>query len=95
MIKVNVTNDKIKVFGHAGYEEVGKDIVCASVSSIITTTINGIIRLDENSISYEEQEGMVIIDIIKHTSITDTLILNMVELLKELEKVYSKYIKIS
>lgn len=95
MIKVNITKDKIKVFGHAGYEEVGKDIVCASVSSIVTTTINAVIRLDESAIHYEEQEGMVQIDIMKHDLVTDTLILNMVELLKELEKEYSKYIKIS
>lgn len=95
MIKVNVTKDRIRVSGHAGYEEAGKDIVCASVSSIITTTINAVIRLDESAIEYKEQEGMVQIDIIKHNSITDTLILNMVELLKELEKEYSKYIKIS
>ena len=95
MIKVNVTKDRIRVSGHAGYEEAGKDIVCASVSSIITTTINAVIRLDESAIGYEEQEGMVQIDIIKHNDITDTLILNMVELLKELEKEYSKYIKIS
>lgn len=95
MIKVNVTKDRIRVSGHAGYEEAGKDIICASVSSIITTTINAVIRLDESAIEYKEQEGMVQIDIIKHNSITDTLILNMVELLKELEKEYSKYIKIS
>lgn len=95
MIKVTVAKDKIKVFGHAGYEEAGKDIVCASVSSIVTTTINAVIRIEEDSIVYEEKDGMVIIDILKHTSITDTLILNMVELLKELEKEYSKYIKIS
>lgn len=95
MIKVNVTKDRIRVSGHAGYEEAGKDIICASVSGIITTTINAVIRLDESAIEYKEQEGMVQIDIIKHNSITDTLILNMVELLKELEKEYSKYIKIS
>lgn len=95
MIKVNVARDKIKVSGHAGYEEAGKDIVCASVSSIVTTTVNAIMRLEEDSIAYETQDGMVIIDIRKHTEITDTLILNMVELLKELEQEYSNYIKIS
>lgn len=95
MIKVSVTKEKIKVSGHAGYEKIGKDIVCASVSSIVTTTVNAIIRLEKNSIVYEAQEGMVEISIIKHTKTTDTLISNMVELLKELEKNYSNYIKIS
>jgi uncharacterized protein YsxB (DUF464 family) len=94
MIKVNVSKDKIKVNGHSGYSESGSDIVCSSVSSIVITTVNAILRLEEHSISYEEADGMVEISILKHNHIVDTLVLNMVELLKELEKEYSKYIKI-
>lgn len=94
MIRVNVEKDKIKVSGHAGYEEAGKDIVCASVSSIVTTTVNAIIRLKEDSIFYRESEGIIEIEIQKHNDITDTLILNMVDLLKQLESEFSKYIKI-
>ena len=48
MIKVNVESkdkkhvDCVRIHGHAMYDDFGKDIVCSSVSSIITTTVNGI-----------------------------------------------------
>ena len=51
MIKVNcvVSNgliSKISIKGHADYDTLGKDIVCAAVSSIVTTTINNVIALN-------------------------------------------------
>lgn len=94
MIQVKVAKDHIKVSGHAGYEKWGKDIVCASVSSIVITTVNAIVRLDKNSITYQEHEGLVEIKVLQHNPITDTLLLNMIELLKELELMYSENIKV-
>ena len=46
MIKVNYNDKSIKVSGHANFNTYGNDIVCASVSSIIYTTINGILNID-------------------------------------------------
>lgn len=94
MIQVKVEKDHIQVSGHAGYEKSGKDIVCASVSSIVTTTINAIIRLNKKAITYEQKEGYVEIKVLQHSSVTDTLLLNMIELLKELELMYSENIKV-
>ena len=95
MIKVNIKEkdviEEITIKGHSGYEEIGKDIVCASVSSIVITTINAIIRIDEEAINYDES---VIIKILKHNEIIDKLIFNLIDLLKKLEKQYPKYIKI-
>ena len=95
MIKVNIKKDQITIKGHADYEEFGKDIVCASVTSIATTTINAIIRLDSESIEFKSNSGLIDIVIKKHSDLVDTLLLNMTELLKELEKDYKKYIKIN
>lgn len=100
MIKVNVRikNDlitNISIKGHADYEEAGKDIVCASVSSIVITSVNAIIKLTDKTINYQEKDGFVNIDIVKHDNITDTLIKNMIDLLEELEKNYSENIKIN
>ncbi len=95
MIRVQVLKNKIKVSGHSGYEENGKDIVCAAVSSIVTTSVNAIIRLEPSTITFEESDGFVEINIITESKTTNTLILNMVDLLKDLEKKYSKYIKIT
>ena len=38
MIRINIKKNTIIIKGHANYDKYGKDIVCASVSSIITTT---------------------------------------------------------
>mgnify|MGYP006787193595 CR=1 FL=1 len=66
MIKVNyvVSNNLIKsvsIKGHAFYDTYGKDIVCAAVSSIVTTTINDILALTEDKIKYDTQDGNVLI----------------------------------
>ena len=46
MIKVDLTKENvITISGHANYDDKGKDIVCASVSSIVITTINAIIEI--------------------------------------------------
>ena len=94
MIKINFDKDKISIKGHSGYDVIGKDIVCASVSSIVITSINAIIRIDGKAISYKQDEGFIEINILKHSEIVDLLILNMKELLKELQIQYDKYIKI-
>ncbi|MEI3499891.1 MAG: ribosomal-processing cysteine protease Prp [Bacilli bacterium] len=94
MIKIKFDKDKISIKGHSGYDVIGKDIVCASVSSIVITSINAIIRIDEKAISYKQDEGFIEINILKHSEIVDLLILNMKELLKELQIQYDKYIKI-
>ena len=95
MIKINIKKDQITIKGHADYEEFGKDIVCASVTSIATTTINAIIRLDSEAIDFKSDSGLIDIIIKKHSDLVDILILNMTDLLKELEKEYKKYIKIN
>ena len=50
MIKVNIKKNHIEIKGHAMYDDYGKDIVCASISSIAITTVNAILRLDEKAL---------------------------------------------
>ena len=98
MIKVEVVKEKdlykkVSIIGHAMYADYGKDIVCSAVSSIVTTTINGCIALDKDSLSYEvNDKGIVISNIVGDN--TNTLINNMVSLLKELEEKYPTNIKV-
>ena len=95
MIKVDLTKDKlITISGHSGYEERGKDIVCASVSSIVIPTINAIIEIDNDAIDYSDLDNKIIIRIIKEDEIVNKLINNMILLLESLEKDYKDYIKI-
>lgn len=94
MIKVYIKENNIKIKGHAMYSKHGTDIVCASASSIIITSINAIMRIDEHSIDYVLDEGYINIDILNNNDITKALINNMIDLLKELELKYGKNIKI-
>ena len=95
MIKVKISKKSIEISGHAKYAAHGKDIVCAAVSSIATTSVNAILKLDEKAISYKEDNGYLKIDILKKTKESKLLLENMIELLEELEKQYEKNIKIS
>jgi len=94
MIKIEVTNNNISILGHANYDDYGKDIVCAAVSSIIITSTEAISKFSKNSIDVEETKDKVNITIHNHDKITNTLINNMLDCLKELEKKYPKNIKI-
>ena len=100
MIKVHIKyqDDKIhKIImnGHSGYSESGSDIVCASASTIGITSVDAILKFDEDAIFYKQDEGFLEITI-NHASKEVKLILeNMVELLEELSGNYPKYIKIN
>ena len=94
MIKVKVENNKIEISGHAYFDEAGKDIVCASVSSIVVTTINAIEELTSDVISYEDLDNKILIEVLKEDIVAQKLINNMIFMLEGLEKDYPKNIKI-
>ncbi len=94
MITVKVSTDKISIIGHANYADYGKDIVCAAVSSVVITSVEGISILDENAIELIQEAGNITINIIRHSQITDKLVTNMINCLKEIENKYPKNIKI-
>ncbi|HOP65985.1 MAG TPA: ribosomal-processing cysteine protease Prp [Bacilli bacterium] len=85
---------EITISGHSNNDVKGKDIVCSSISSIVTTTINALIRLDEEAISYTEKDGFININNIKNEPNTQILIDNMLNLLKELATKYPKNIQV-
>ena len=92
MIKVIKKDNVIEIIGHSGYDIIGKDIVCSAVSSIVTTTINGIISIDKEAISYKYKNDVMTISIKKNDEITVKLINNMMDLLISLSKDYPKNI---
>ena len=94
LIKEDSAYTKIYILGHANYAQHGKDIVCSAVSSIVTTTINGILALNEGSLNYEVSKKGMIIEGISRDSITQRLLESMVSLLKQLEDQYPANIEI-
>ncbi len=94
MIKVIKKNKVIEISGHAGYDEYGKDIVCASVSSVIMTTVNSIMNIDNSSISYVDDGNKIIIEKLNDNDIVDKLLNTMILILKDLEEQYKENIKV-
>ena len=98
MIKVILTKkddnvNKVIINGHAGYDDFGKDIVCAAVSSTVITTINILLSLDNQSISYNDSRGLII-EVLKDDMTTKKIINVLISNLYELEKAYPKNIQI-
>ena len=98
MIKVRIVKnnnqiESIHMKGHAGYADFGKDIVCASFSTMIITTINAILEIDKNAISYTDNNNLEIINI-KKDNITNSLLNNLVNMIYELRDNYDKNINI-
>jgi len=95
MIKIEVTNNHISILGHANYDDYGKDIVCAAVSSTIITSVEAIAKFDINAITVIEKSDKLELIKNRHDEVTNKLIDNMLNLLHELEKKYPKNIKIT
>lgn len=93
MILVTKEKNKIKISGHSGYDNLGKDIVCASVSSIIYTTVNAVMNIDKSAICFIDDKDMEI-KVLKNTEVVDKLIKSMLELLQDLSTQYPQNIKI-
>lgn len=99
MIQVQVLKkgqiySKVKILGHAMYSDYGKDIVCSAASSIVITTINGILALDKGSLSYIVSTKGMDITIKTEDKTTQVLLRNMINLLKELEVNYPNNIQV-
>ena len=54
MIKIKYTKDSLELTGHAGYADYGKDIVCASVSTLVVCSINNMKSIDKDSVDYKD-----------------------------------------
>ena len=59
LIEVKIRENEIAIFGHAGYAEPGKDIVCAGVTALTETLVKSLEDLTEDVIEYEISPGWV------------------------------------
>jgi hypothetical protein len=96
MIKVIYNKDfkNLKITGHAGYADKGKDIVCASASSIILSSINLAIEFNKDVKYTDDLNKIEIINNTNDENVTKVFS-NMISCLEDLEKQYPDNIKIS
>lgn len=57
MIVVNRANSSVKITGHAGFAEPGKDIVCAAVSTLAQTLAVSLEKLTLDSVGHDVEPG--------------------------------------
>ena len=98
MVKVLYSQDdeyytSLEVKGHAEFEDKGKDIICASVSSIIFGLMNALDELNEDVEIQELANKIVIINNSKSNEVNDYFKLAMFQL-KTIEESYGKFIKV-
>ncbi|MCI8575000.1 MAG: ribosomal-processing cysteine protease Prp [Bacilli bacterium] len=95
-IKIKKQENLIKevdLLGHALYDDYGKDIVCAGVSAILTTTVNAALKINIKSLTYHQKKDAFQMIIISEDETTQQLVQNMIDLLAELANNYPKNIK--
>jgi len=104
MIKIEFYKKQNSIFkftinGHANYSE-GDDIVCAAVTSVAWSTINGIENVAKVNCGYETGDGyifFILADDLTKSEIerSDILLNSFFMYIKELESQYSDYIKVT
>ena len=94
MIKINLSKNKVIISGHANFADYGKDIVCAAVSSIVTTSVNDIYVINREALNYNDDGKSITIEIIKDDDLVYRILNNLQELLINLSEDYPKNIKI-
>ena len=63
MVRIDIFRDKdgnifkFESNGHTGYDDIGKDIVCASVSSVTFCALNGIEKVLNIDFGYQQGDG--------------------------------------
>lgn len=98
MIKIQIIREgqsfkSLKISGHANYDDYGKDLVCAGVSSIITGGINSI--RDKKQFQLTLEEGLAEINLIGTLSNYDEAVINtIITSLETIEDSYPQYVKI-
>ena len=83
----------LDVSGHAEFGEYGKDLVCASVSSIMFGFMNALDALDEK-IDIEQLENDIVITNHTNLQVVDDYFELVIMQLKTIEESYGDFIKV-
>jgi len=104
MINISIVTDKkgfvwgFEIKGHAGYDEYGKDIVCAAVSTLAYTAVGAISEMTK-MVTYSQKDGYMKCNIPRNISddnkntikiILDTIVIGF----KQIELSYKGYVKV-
>ena len=89
----NIT--EIEVMGHAGFDEIGKDLVCAGVSCIMYGTLNALDSLLQTGFKVKlSEKGYIQIQVQETSEILQIILRTTMIQLETMVESYSQYIKI-
>ncbi len=89
---------QITIKGHALSDEFGKDLICASVSTVITGIINELMKRNyfkDGKGCYELDEGFADIIIDDSDRDVEVVLETLVTILETIENSYPEYLKIT
>ena len=92
MTTIDVKEDIIRVYGHSGYAPIGKDIVCAAISTLTEATYNYLLAT-KNQVNNEESNGVYIIHLVELNKQGEAIIRSFIDMIQDLIKQYPKYLK--
>ncbi len=96
ILKSNDAITTLQAKGHSGYAEAGQDIVCSAVSTIMQTTLNGLLEVTKTDVDYEVNQDIPFLRItVKAEDEKAQVLMKSAYLaLKQIADDYKKYIKI-
>ena len=96
ILKSNDAICTIQAKGHSGYAEAGQDIVCSAVSTIMQTTLNGLLEVVKADVDYEINEEIPFMRIsVKEDDKQAQILMQSAYLaVKQIADDYKDYIKI-
>lgn len=92
MLNVEISKNLIRIKGHAGYAEHGKDIVCSAVSVLAQVLLHEIQVYTEAE--YSEKSGDLTLEIFQRTPQSDILYIAFVRGITQIARQYPEYVKI-
>ena len=85
---------RLRINGHANSQEVGKDLVCAAVSGIVTGAMNALDEILPQTCELSCGEGFAEIIVLENSKDLQTVLKTVLWQLLTVEQEYPKYVKL-
>ena len=92
MTTIGINSDWIVVKGHSGYDTIGKDIVCAAISTLTEATFNYLVATN-NKVEKHDGDGLFIIRIDRLNKAGKEIIEAFKEMVKDIESQYPNNVR--
>jgi uncharacterized protein YsxB (DUF464 family) len=84
----------MEVTGHAGYDEYGKDIVCAAVSAITGGALNAIDIMETNSCELIDEENRTYVKVLNNSEKLQAILETVYHQLNTIAVSYGDYLRV-